>query len=69
MLKTTKEIKENLKQKHQKDGVDEGNCQAELLVTPEIRSWALSHMSWFNPIEHITTCSVGLNLRSVSNLP
>lgn len=41
LLKTTKEIKENLKQKHQKDGVDEGNCQAELQrehVTPEIRS-------------------------------
>lgn len=72
MLKTTKEIKENLKHKHQKDGVDEGNCQAELQrehVTPEIRNWGLSHMSWFNPIEYITTCSVGLNLRSVSNLP
>lgn len=52
MLKTTKKIEENLKQKHQKDGAD---CQAELQrehVTPEIRSWRLSHMSWFNPIEH-----------------
>lgn len=69
MLKPTKEIEENLKQKHQKDGVDGGNCQVELQrehVTPEIRSWGLSYMSWLNPIEHITTCSVGLNLRCMA---